>query len=515
MSELAETYKLNKPANDKALTQLVEELKGFFYKHRNSLDVQNIFGRVKEIGSIETKIKKYKLKEINDLDDIVGTSVICHTRTDADRAVVLLTEYLPTKYNSVTGESKNTNDGYQGHHFNFTIDVHDVPVKAEIQVKSVLQYAWSLQSHKYLYKSVKEGDADILARTVSGIFQNCENLWELVKKSGRQESDGVKTEADEIAQKVTELTERTSVAKKVVNGVFVDSILLLFKNYSPSNKVDLPDILNKEFKSAQDTWNKLYKNPATVSDAKNALEVMEPTIKQITLLGLYAIKYDNLEIFEKVLDSFGKIAGLSSHQDGLVMLLSVPGAILHNMFYYFGAYALKNENWEVLKLLIGYQMEITGRTTGETGYLNIWSTGTVMAPEILANANLTFDRLRNTYPQEDQRIKEILGLDGEQFLDLICQFNMLFCLKKKQEDENPKNSKRYTWAYPNFGRFNSQRVWPLVKKIIVKQTYEKLTTEVYGESKESFNKYAGNRLGLMVRDGVGAGYLWQSITEWS
>jgi ppGpp synthetase/RelA/SpoT-type nucleotidyltranferase len=516
MTTNSQQYTNNLPDYETVLTELKIELAYFFEEKHPTVDVQQINGRVKTLKSIEKKILDKSLKDITELDDIVGTSVICYTRPDAERAVVVLKEYLPQKYKVIKSEAKKTNDGYTGYHFNFIVGKNGKNIQAEIQVKSVLQYAWSVQSRKYLYKTVKEGDANILAKTVAGIFENCENLWELVKKSSIS-NNVPSAELDQIEQDINNrIVQKETPSKKLVTqGQFVDTLVVLLKNYDDSAKVDLQDLIDSELDNIKKVWKEQYQNPSTIDYAKGALDVMEKTIKNITLIGLYAIKFNKIDLLKKILKSFNTIHNLSGNQDGLIVLLSVPAAILHNIYYELGAYAVKRDSAEALKALIDCKIEINHH--GNTSYQYIWSVGSIIAPEILPGANIMFDRLRNGFINEDQRIQGILGVEPDKFLELICQFNMLFCIRKKQleEIEPEKDTFRLLWAYLNFGRFYAERVTTLVRRIIYDADYAKYVEVIFEEPVKDFNKKTDNRIAQIAKKGLDSGgFFWESITHW-
>jgi ppGpp synthetase/RelA/SpoT-type nucleotidyltranferase len=509
MNDLGQIYNTNKPTYELALNSLIDELKGFFEREHQTVDVQQVYGRVKELQSIEEKIKSHELKTINDLDDIVATSVICHTRSDTDRAIQVLGEYLPKKFKSLKSDPKRTQDGYSGHHFNFVMEQSGQGVKAEIQVKTVLQNSWSIQSHKYLYKTTKEGDADILARTVAGIFENCENLWELVKKT--KSTDLPTTQLEELSKEIkSRLQSQLPQDEKEFSGLLVEKIISLIKPYSDADQVELIDILEGELNTVKKTWANLYKNPASILDAEHALEEMEKAVKGITLIGLYAIKYKKIDLLNKVLAGFSQISNLASRQDGLIVLLSVPGASLHNSFYYFGILALKLENYEAVKTIIDFKIEL--ERNGRSGYQYIWSTGSIMAPELIPGANLTFDRLKNYFTNDDRRVLTVLSMETERFIELICQFNMLFCIKAQQIEES--GSENFVWAYPNFGRFYSHRVTPLVRRILHNPAFARFPELIFGEKADEFNQKTDLRISRIAKQSLGSGFFWQSITRW-
>ncbi len=513
MSPLKEHYEANETAYKASREELIETLKKFFDSEHPTVDVQWIFGRVKEIDSIQKKITRLKLKGLTDLDDIIGTTVVCHTLSDADRAIEVLRDFLPKKYKAVRSDPKRKKDGYNGHHFNFIMSSHNQDVPAEIQIKSVLEHSWSIQSHKYLYKTRSEGDADILAKTVSGILENCENLWELVKKTNKRENipEGkLKEINDRVEQDVAQQTNEYK--GKVTSGAFVAKAHNLVQVYGNTEKAQLNDLVEEEVRSIQKSWNDQHQNSSSIEDAKNTLEVLELAVKNIAILGLLAIKYSQIDLLILILNTFNTIVNLSRSQAGLVALLSVPAAALHNTYFHLGIYALKKQNFGCLKEIINHQIELNYQ--GRIKYNYIWSTGSIMAPEIIPSASLTFNRLRDSYVKDDERIKQILDLNQDEFLELACQFNMLFCIRAKQIEEI--QGSEGIWVYPNFGRFYAERVAPLVARFLQNPQYSRFSEIVFDESISVFNQKTDQRIKKLVERGLGGGgFFWDSITGWN
>ena len=225
-------------------------------------------------------------------------------------------------------------------------------------------------------------------------------------------------------------------------------------------------------------------------------------------IGILAIKHDKLEILKKVLDKFGSIISLAEGKGGLVVILSLPSASIHNAFYYFGIYALWKMKGGAINLLINYKIE--REHYGKLHYFRIWESGAIMAPEAVNGADKMFDHLKDDFAKNDF-IKKFIAVDGEAFVDIACQFNMLFCLQAAKEKEGGGNE---AWAYPNFGRFYGYRVSKFIDRIKNREDFQKFIEDATGEKAQTFGEKFNSRIQTYRSKGLGAGYFWQSIENW-
>ena len=255
--EASEDFKTYKPFYTSFKDEVIDFLKILKEQHKASVDIQRIDGRIKTLSSTENKIKMSggKFLKLHDLQDIAGVRVICHCTGDLDRFDAILNEELKKKYLNAKRESRATKDGYRGVHYvvkkELNIDGKKIKIPCEIQLRTVLQDAWAIQSHQYGYKKQIEGDANILKQVVSGILDNCENLWELVKKNSKSQENISEEEAAVIHR---ETSKKVDAVEQIYSSDALEKII------SANKSAEIEDILEAESQNVKNAWEEEYAN---------------------------------------------------------------------------------------------------------------------------------------------------------------------------------------------------------------------------------------------------------------
>ncbi len=156
--------------NENLLRELLEE----------GSDYYTLEARTKDLESFENKVdlpeKEQKYREIAEVTDLSGIRIICYLNEDADRVCARLAEI----YDIDEQHSVNKNDelepnqfGYRSRHFvvkyraeraNLPENARFVGLRAEIQVRTILQHAWAAMDWKLRYKNSRETPKDLRRR---------------------------------------------------------------------------------------------------------------------------------------------------------------------------------------------------------------------------------------------------------------------------------------------------------------------------------------------------------------
>ncbi len=146
-----------------------------------NINIHNVSSRVKDESSLVKKIEKkgHKYNSINDITDLIGIRIITYFEDDVDKiAKIIEKEFKIDIDNSIDKRKKDYDKfGYQSLHYIISIssDRSNLPeykkykhLKAEIQIRSVLQHAWAEMEHDIGYKS-KEAIPEQVKRNFSRI----------------------------------------------------------------------------------------------------------------------------------------------------------------------------------------------------------------------------------------------------------------------------------------------------------------------------------------------------------
>ncbi len=491
-------------------------------------DIYLVSSRIKSLPSVKRKMATRKeINELSDLDDFLGFRVVCHCMSDIKEVKAPLEQWLQRISEDEVVVKPVSNRGYNADHFYTKIDGQIV----EIQLRTILRHAWAEQSRKYIYERA-EGEQDILAQSVAGILESCESLWDLVKQKCDVEetvdlTDRVKHKVKELTEvetpgeltevetpgELTEVETPGELTEVETPGELTDRpINELEKLVEEARIPQVEQILEEAYLSLKEEWEQGFAKLQKNDEAELFFEVMETKMLMFKIIGLFAIRYSNESILKKVLEYFPKIAQVSEGKSGLTAGISVAYGILHNTFYYLGIFSLEKKRKASLKILLNTKLSWVVRGTFDI--TNLWDMPPIFCPAVLRSADLTFNRLLTHYEDEmkDKEVHEIISLSEEDFITYANQYNLLFCLKAEQlkaEDEN-----RHIWYYPNFGRYYSSRVIPLVERSKKDPDFQEFIQHAFNEEITKFNENANARIEQIIARGLGSGYFWDSIRTW-
>lgn len=165
---------------------------------KEGLEVHTISSRVKDRKSLEKKIiSKGSYNKLSDITDIVGIRIITHYSDDVDKiAKIIEKEFSIDKENSIDKRATLDPDrfGYLSLHYiiglkkdrlNLTEYSHFKEMKAEIQIRSILQHTWAEIEHDTGYKS-NTGIPDAIRRKFSrlaGLLEIADDEFVEIKKT--------------------------------------------------------------------------------------------------------------------------------------------------------------------------------------------------------------------------------------------------------------------------------------------------------------------------------------------
>ena len=146
----------------KVLNTKLNIIKSEYDREKVHSDIQSIKFRIKSLESITNKLKNNKLdfstESINTFNDILGARIVCLDTDDVSRVVEMIKNIPSIRVLQEKDYISNPKDsGYRSYHIIIEIDVPCghvlVPVKAEIQVRTLLMDAWSSLEHEIIYKN--------------------------------------------------------------------------------------------------------------------------------------------------------------------------------------------------------------------------------------------------------------------------------------------------------------------------------------------------------------------------
>jgi putative GTP pyrophosphokinase len=187
------------------------------------LYVHSIHHRVKERDSLSDKLNKpdTSFKELGDLTDIVGVRVITYYNSDVDRvADIIRKEFTVDTEHSIDKRALLDPDrfGYLSLHYVVSLSKpyaklkeyrRLLRLKAEIQVRSILQHAWAEIEHDLGYKSKYAIPIQMRRRfsQLSGLLELADYEFDGLRKNLRDYSEEIAS-----AQDIDILLDKISLA---------------------------------------------------------------------------------------------------------------------------------------------------------------------------------------------------------------------------------------------------------------------------------------------------------------
>lgn len=177
-------------------------------------DFQAIESRTKDLDSFEEKVdlpeKEQKYTDFSEVTDLCGIRIICYLNEDADRVCQRLNDiYEVDEKNSVNkNEELDINQfGYRSRHFVVQYDAKRAALeentqfaglKAEIQVRTILQHAWAAIDWKLRYKNSAETPKELRRRVfrVSALLELADDEFSSLSSSVAKLREAYKVKID-------------------------------------------------------------------------------------------------------------------------------------------------------------------------------------------------------------------------------------------------------------------------------------------------------------------------------
>lgn len=154
-----------KEALDKAYDKLtkLKEIINHIYEHNG---INNITKRIKTPESIINKLRK-KGYEVNfksiieNINDIAGIRIACPVKSDIYNTIEIINQLPDIKVIETKDYlSRPKKSGYSGYHIIIEVPVQvdgaEVPVKVEIQIRTMAMDFWATNEHRVRYKTDKK-----------------------------------------------------------------------------------------------------------------------------------------------------------------------------------------------------------------------------------------------------------------------------------------------------------------------------------------------------------------------
>jgi len=208
---------------------------------RNEFDNPTIEGRVKDKNGCISKFKRKYLKDYDENDlsveivkerltDLIGIRIICLYEDD----IPPIEEIIRRNFKVIGKTDKtsllsDTQFGYKGLHYDLMLSEdrgsHEEyrfikDYKVEVQIRTIIQHAWSTLDHKIKYKHEIPNDLKRSINRLSAIFEIADFEFIRIKDETKKYVDQANREIDQIINEAdSEKTEKHTVKIKLPEAV--------------------------------------------------------------------------------------------------------------------------------------------------------------------------------------------------------------------------------------------------------------------------------------------------------
>lgn len=175
--------------------QLCAEVEYILKKKVSAASIETSFigSRAKTLNSFLEKLTRKSYPDpFNEIDDLAGVRVVCLYNSDITRVIEIIRDEFDIAEEIDKREELDTNKfGYIGHHFIVRLsekysgarydDLRNL--RCEIQVRTVVQDAWSIIQHHMVYKKESQVPSNLIRKLngLAGLFETVDDQFEFIR----------------------------------------------------------------------------------------------------------------------------------------------------------------------------------------------------------------------------------------------------------------------------------------------------------------------------------------------
>lgn len=175
--------------------QLCSEVEYILKKKVSAAHIETSFlgSRAKTLNSFLEKLNRKSYADpFNQLDDLAGVRVVCLYSSDIPKVIQIIRDEFEIVQEIDKREELETNKfGYIGNHFiihlgnNYSGARYDDlrTLRCEIQVRTVVQDAWSIIQHHMVYKKESQVPSNLIRKLngLAGLFETVDDQFEFIR----------------------------------------------------------------------------------------------------------------------------------------------------------------------------------------------------------------------------------------------------------------------------------------------------------------------------------------------
>ena len=337
MDKYTEDYLGVRPIYEKFRVKLEDLLSDLF--NESSIEIASIEGRTKSIESFSEKIKRqdknYK-DPLNEITDLCGIRIITYYTEDIYKIASLIEKELKVDPKNSIDKTRIENPdtfGYQSLHYVVNLNSkrnklaewkNFNSLKAEIQVRSILQHSWAAIDHKLRYKSKVEIPSRIKRKIyrLSALLELADEEFLSIKNETQKLSSEIEISLDqgnlEIEVNIISLSSYLETSE-IITDLRKHALKIGFIEETMSKDDDYDDFFYGRLLKVIKLSNvKSIKDIDTIVRNRNALKHLEKFITNFKQTGseFFAIPADLINI---LIIMSGKYKGSNEELEKIIM----------------------------------------------------------------------------------------------------------------------------------------------------------------------------------------------------
>jgi len=256
----------------------------------------------------------------------------------------------------------------------------------------------------------------------------------------------------------------------------------------------------KFINSIKASWEQIFSQSTTPQQIPDALAELEGKSYQFLMLGAVTAAFGNDRQMQIYTQTALELKELTKNRSGLISLIDVPEMILVESVYIVGAVCIARKNlrpWQIMLNEKSYDFSQGDRppTALKIDYHIYYSDA------VGGYATKVNDHVRDIMKQLNWLSAIAPKIEGK-VDDYQLQANFLLTMIMKLQEEH---------MWPDFGRFYSERIFPLIQMIKYDTDFKKQIADLLGTKQEIVIETIRKIITDLRNKGLDGTYFWQSI----
>ncbi|MFA7708297.1 MAG: caspase family protein, partial [Candidatus Pacearchaeota archaeon] len=295
--------------------------------------------------------------------------------------------------------------------------------------------------------------------------------------------------------------DTTSIAEEDLVEKITTFVLRTAKN-DPQLKLEFQKFSLEIGKKLLKKWENMSENPPSVVDGvPEVVAQLEAESYHLFILCAAVGAYGNAEQSKLIAEICGDLLKATKDKSGLIAFINIPEVIVAFVEYLLTMTAIITGDFSRLKDYMDSKVYGFRYDREPPNMISLYHTH--YADALTGHADKVADYIRKSLNGMGWLKKIHPRLNVENMDDLQIQANFIIVILRKKTGYH---------SWPDFGRFYSSRVYPIIEKIKYDESFEKSFADLLAIEPKDLKPELNKIIDKLYSDGLGSGYWWNSIS---